>query len=215
LFSGILVIPITGVLMKVYKCEPHDVDPSNKPGEYLSASLERGEDFECWTSLHYQFAWIGAISLFIYIPIAIRFIRVDKKLESLEVKGLHLFDWKSDIINSEDRKHEMSVKDTKAERASFIVGVLLSMGSTFIDDEFISGVSDVVVQSVFVVCTMLYPSYFDRRTNKLALLLAWLTLYLYLASERSERSERAVRTKTSNTRRAPLGPFEHPVGATT
>ena len=31
----------------------------------------------------------------------------------------------------------------------------------------------------------------------------------------SERSERAVRTKTSNTRRAPLGPFEHPVGATT
>ena len=37
--------------------------------------------------------------------------------------------------------------------------------------------------------TLIYPSYFDRRTNKLAILLAWLTLYLYgtaLASKWSD-----------------------------
>ena len=133
LFSGVLVIPITSILMKVLKCESHDTDPT-KLGEYLSASLERAEDFLCWNSTHYIYVIIGVISLLVYIPIAIRFIRVDKKLESLEV-NTNFFDWKSDIMDQEDRKHEMSLKDTKAERASFVVGVLLSMCGTFVEDE--------------------------------------------------------------------------------
>jgi len=178
LFSGVLVIPITGILMKIFKCEEHDIDPSNKTGLFLSASLERGEDLKCWEDSHLYYAIFGGTSLIGYIPIALRFIRVDKKLENLEVKR-NFFDWKGDIIGQEDRKHEMSLKDTKAERASFVVGSLLAMCGTFIEDEFVNGVFDFVVQSVFVLTILIYPSYFDAKTNKLSLLLAWLTLYLY------------------------------------
>ena len=75
--------------------------------------------------------------------------------------------------------HAYSLVDTTAERASFVIGVLLTTVSTFVESDLASVLSDFVIQFVFVITTHLHPPHFDKKTNATAILLSWSTLYIF------------------------------------
>mmetsp|Transcript_16261 Transcript_16261/g.33453 ORF Transcript_16261/g.33453 Transcript_16261/m.33453 type:complete len:1540 (+) Transcript_16261:147-4766(+) len=144
----------------------------------LSFGFREQEEYRCYTSEHYVLLSLAVIALCFYVPMAIRFIRVDKKLECIEAKR-NFFDWKSDVVALEMRIHAQSLVDTTAERASFAVGVGLTFVSTFITTELATVLVDFLIQAVFVITTHFHPPHFDKDTNRMALLLAYSTLYIF------------------------------------
>jgi hypothetical protein len=136
------------------------------------------EEVACYTSERNVLMAVAVVAICLYLPMAIRFIRVDKKLDCIEAKR-NFFDWKSDQVILEMRMHSQSLVDTTAERASFGVGVGLTFVSTFVETEFSTVLIDFLIQAVFVITTHLHPPHFDKRTNKMALLLAYSTLYIF------------------------------------
>ncbi|GMI16103.1 hypothetical protein TrLO_g4833 [Triparma laevis f. longispina] len=204
--SGFFAVPILTYLLKMLKCEEYDGEfyvvatmpemeefKGNNNGTEeedgfsigeeqtidLSAGLGGGYDeIKCWEGNHLAYSAIGLFTCFLYLPMAVRFIRVDKKLDCIEAKA-NFFDWKSDTVKLEKRHHAYSLIDTTAERASFMVGVMLTTVSTFVDSEFAGVIIDFTIQCVFVITTHLHPPHFDRKTNNVAILLAWSTLYIF------------------------------------
>ncbi|GMH60887.1 hypothetical protein TrRE_jg978 [Triparma retinervis] len=144
----------------------------------FSLGFGEQEEVVCYTSGHYVLLVTAVVAILFYLPMAIRFIRVDKSLDCIEAKR-NFFDWKSDQIMLETRIHAQSLVDTTAERASFGVGVGLTFVSTFVETELSTVLIDFLIQAVFVVTTHLHPPHFDKRTNKMALLLAYSTLYIF------------------------------------
>jgi len=204
LCSGFLAIPIMTYLLKIFDC---DVSPTGE--SVLAATLPQNDDdddggdddesnpflnsteifdfsslfgnvetFECHTTKHYVLEAVGIVCLFFYVPMAIRFLRVDKSLDCIEAKR-NFFDWKSDIIALEQRVHAQSLVDTRAERASFTVGVVLTSVSTFVDSDFTKVLIDFLIQAAFVITIHIHPPHFDAQTNKMALLLGYSTLYIF------------------------------------
>ncbi|GMH97248.1 hypothetical protein TrVE_jg6322 [Triparma verrucosa] len=200
--SGFFAVPILTYLLKMLKCEEragelyvvatlaeaetgNDDDDDAGMGEAtidLSGGLSGDYDeIICWQGDHLVYTVLALFACALYLPMAVRFIRVDKKLDCIEAKT-NFFDWKSDTVMLEERHHAFSLIDTTAERASFMVGVLLTTVSTFVDSDFAGVVIDFTIQCVFVITTHIHLPHFDKKTNHVAILLAWSTLYIFASA---------------------------------
>ena len=115
----------------------------------LGLSTADQEIMKCWESPHLIYAALGILALVAYVPMAIRFIRVDRKLDCIEAKR-NFFDWKSDTVALNLRSHANSLVNTTAERASFIVGVSLTFVSTFVESKLAGLLINFLVQVRFL-----------------------------------------------------------------
>jgi len=198
LSSGVLAIPICSYLLKIADCveyPPGEADnlvlSASLSEEYFEAVMERGgqgnftdvmeglHPIQCWTTNHYVACVVAIVMTPMYLVLAVRFIRVDKKLDCIEAVPWQPLDWKADTVVMDTRHHSLSLVNTTSDNASFVVNLILSLVSIFLRDPLVSVLTNFVVQAAFLITVKLYPPYFDEESNQIAELLGWSTLYVF------------------------------------
>jgi outer membrane protein assembly factor BamB len=190
--TGVLCIPICGHLVSIFNCisfQGDQVIGSSLSEDYWQTISDGGvpsvdliaaqNPTQCYTNTHYVYMIITCVLAPMYIVLSVRFIRVDKNLDSIEAVSMHPFDWKADTISKEPRHHVLSIIDTTSENASFIVSLLLSLISVFVVSEKVTVLSNAIVQACLCITLHLYPPHFDKESNGVAMLLSWSTLYVF------------------------------------